>query len=219
MNLSEKQKNILRFVGIKIAGSIINVLLKTVRIRIINADVITKLEKQNKNYVVAFWHGSMLIGWYLQREKNFASLVSKSKDGEVLNTLLNKWKFNVVRGSSRDGGKAALETMLNLVKNNFGLAITPDGPTGPINKMKAGAVIIAQRSEAPLLLLGIGTREKWILKSWDKFEIPKPFSQVAAVYSDPIMIENNLSVEETNDRIAKYEELLNKLQKEALEKC
>jgi lysophospholipid acyltransferase (LPLAT)-like uncharacterized protein len=219
MNLSERQKNILRFIGIKIASSLINVLLKTVHIRIINADVINKLENMRKNYVVAFWHGSMLTGWYLQRKNNFASLVSKSKDGDILNSLLQKWQFKVVRGSSHDGGKGALEYMLQLVKEGSSLAITPDGPTGPIYKMKAGATIIAQRTEVPLLLVGIGIKSKWVLKSWDRFEIPKPFSKIVVVYSDPIFIEKNLSVEETNERILKYEKSLNNLQKEALSKC
>ena len=216
MNLSEKQKNILRFIGIRIASSLINVLLKTVRIRVINSDIITELEKQNKKFVVAFWHGSMLVGWYLHRSTGTAALVSKSKDGEILDSILQKWDFNVVRGSSRDGGKAALESMLQLVKDGFNIAITPDGPTGPIYKMKAGAVIVSQRTNVPLLLLGVGIRSKWILKSWDRFEIPKPFTRATAIYSEPFLIPNNLSVEETNEHIQKYEVMLNELQKEAL---
>jgi len=219
MKLNNYQKNILRFIGIRIASFLINVLLKTVRIRIDNSGVIKELDSQKKNYVVAFWHGSMLIGWFMQRNRNFASLVSKSKDGDVLTAILEKWKYHVVRGSSSKGGHEALDMMIHLTEENYHLAITPDGPTGPICKMKAGAVITARRSQIPLLLVGIGMKNKWVLKSWDKFEIPKPFSKAVAVYSEPIFIEAILSKEETSKTIEDCEIMLNKLQKEAFDRC
>jgi len=219
MKLKNYQKNILRFAGIRIASFLINVLLKTVRIRIENSDVIKKLDDEKKNYVVAFWHGSMIVGWYLHRNRNFASLVSRSKDGDVLTAILEKWKFHVVRGSSSKGGHEALDTMIYLTEENYHLAITPDGPTGPIYKMKPGAVITARRSQIPLLLIGIGMKNKWTLRSWDRFEIPKPFSKVAAVYSDPVFVEEILTKEETSKVIEDCENLLNELQKEANKKC
>lgn len=219
MKLKDYQKNILRFLGIRIASFLVNVLLKTVRIRIDNSDVVKILDQEKKNYVVAFWHGSMIVGWYMQRNRNFASLVSKSKDGDVLTAILEKWKFHVVRGSSSKGGHEALDMMIHLTEENYHLAITPDGPTGPIYKMKPGAVITARRSQIPLLLVGIGMKNKWNLKSWDRFEIPKPFSKVVAVYSNPILIEENLTKEETSKVIEDCENLLNNLQNEAFEKC
>lgn len=219
MKLSIYQKNILRFIGIRIASFFINVLLKTVRIRIDNSDVVKELDSQKKNYVLAFWHGSMLIGWFMQRNRNFASLVSKSKDGDVLTAILAKWKYHVVRGSSSKGGHDALDMMIHLTEENYHLAITPDGPTGPIFRMKAGAVITARRSQIPLLLVGIGIKNKWTLKSWDKFEIPKPFSKAVAVYSEPILIDTILSKEETNQKIEDCEIMLNELQKEAFDRC
>jgi lysophospholipid acyltransferase (LPLAT)-like uncharacterized protein len=134
----------------------------------------------------------------------------------VLTAILEKWNFHVVRGSSSKGGHEALDLMIHLTEENYHLAITPDGPTGPIFKMKPGAVITARRSQIPLLLVGIGMKSKWTLKSWDKFEIPKPFSAVTAIYSQPIMISAILTKEETSEVIDKCESELNNLQKEAL---
>jgi hypothetical protein len=219
MKLNDKQKNILRFIGVRIASSLINVLLKTVRIRIDNSDVVKNFDVQKKNYVTAFWHGSMLIGWYITRNKNFASLVSSSRDGDILTAILEKWKYYVVRGSSSKGGHEALDGMIQLAKENYSLAITPDGPTGPIHKMKAGAVITAKRSQIPLLLVGIGIKSKWVLKSWDRFEIPKPFTKAVAVFSEPIMIDASLSREKTAEVIEKCESMLNNLQKETTKRC
>ncbi|MCX7876612.1 MAG: lysophospholipid acyltransferase family protein [Melioribacteraceae bacterium] len=219
MKLNNTQKKLLRFIGIKISNFLIDVLLKTVRIEVHNFDVIKQLENKKNNYIVAFWHGSMLIGWYLQRNKKFAALVSKSKDGDVLTSILEKWNFHVVRGSSSNGGHEALDNMIHLIEENFHLAITPDGPTGPIMKFKAGAVITSYRTQVPLILLGIGMKNKWQLKSWDKFEIPKPFSKVVVIFSNPIIIGKTLSRDEINIKIKECENLLNELQNKALLKC
>jgi lysophospholipid acyltransferase (LPLAT)-like uncharacterized protein len=219
MKLSDSQRNVLRYIGIRFASGAIQLLIKSLRIKIINGDVVSKLACKRKNFITAFWHGSMMIGWYLQRNKNTAALVSQSKDGEVLARTLEKWNYRVVRGSSSIGGNEALSKMVELISNNFSLAITPDGPRGPIYKMKAGAVVSAKKTDTPLFLVGIGIKKKIILKSWDGFEIPKPFTKVVAVYSEPIYIKDSLSYEETNQKIIECEALLNKLQKEALQQC
>jgi len=219
MKLSEKQKKILRFLGTWLASFFINVLLNSVKIKIQNREPVEKLVSEKKNFVIAFWHGSMMLGWYLHRNMNCAALVSLSKDGDVLAHILSKWKFNVVRGSSHIGGKEALGLMTDLTQKKFSLTITPDGPTGPIHKMKAGAVITAKKSRIPLFLIGIGIRNKFILKSWDRFEIPKPFTKISAIYSDPIYIDEELNYDETSKLIEQYEVELNKLQKEAYKLC
>jgi lysophospholipid acyltransferase (LPLAT)-like uncharacterized protein len=184
-----------------------------------NGEAISNLVHEKKNFVVAFWHGSMMIGWFLHRNGNTAALVSQSKDGDVLTAILEKWNYKVVRGSSSTGGSDALAAMIFLMREDYSLAITPDGPRGPICKMKAGAVITAKKSNVPLFLVGIGIKNKIILKSWDRFEVPKPFSKVAAIYSDPIFIDDSLSYDETNHKILECEDLLNKLQKDALRSC
>jgi len=219
MKLSDFQRNVLRYIGIQFASAAIRVLIKTLRIKIINGETISKLVSEKKNFVSAFWHGSMMIGWYIHRNENAAALVSQSKDGEVLAKTLEKWNYKVVRGSSSIGGNGALSIMVDLIRNNYSLAITPDGPRGPIYKMKAGAVVSAKKTNVPLFLAGIGIKKKFVLKSWDHFEVPKPFSKVVVLYSDPVLIDDGSSYEETNQKIIECEALLNKLQKDALQLC
>ncbi|PKL84176.1 MAG: hypothetical protein CVV24_00995 [Ignavibacteriae bacterium HGW-Ignavibacteriae-3] len=219
MKLTEKQRNILRFIGIRFASFAIRLLIKTLRISVVNGENITQAAKDNNNFVCAFWHGSMMIGWYIHRQNNAAALVSMSRDGDVLAAILEKWKYNVLRGSSSTGGNDALTGMVLLLREGYTLAITPDGPRGPIYKMKAGAIISAKRSNVPLYLVGIGIKKKIKLKSWDHFEIPFPFSRVLVIYSDPILMDENLSYEETNQKIINCETLLNKLQKDAEKLC
>jgi lysophospholipid acyltransferase (LPLAT)-like uncharacterized protein len=81
--------------------------------------------------------------------------------------------------------------------------------------MKAGAIITAKRSKTPLILLGVGYNKKRVLKSWDKFEIPKLFSTANAVYSNPVYINSDLSFADTSEIINNCEQKLNEVQADA----
>jgi Uncharacterized protein conserved in bacteria len=215
MNFRKYKQDILRIIGLFVLSQAVDLLCKSLKVTFKNREVINNLENQNKNFVLAFWHGQMLLAWYLHRNKNFTALISKSQDGDLLEKILKHWKYNVIRGSSSNGGEVALGIMVDYARNNETVVITPDGPRGPINKMKAGAVITAKKSRTPLILFGIGYKKKRVLKSWDKFEIPKFFSEAKAVYSDPVYINSDLSFTETSELILNCEQKLNELQVEA----
>ncbi|HVO72600.1 MAG TPA: lysophospholipid acyltransferase family protein [Ignavibacteriaceae bacterium] len=215
MNRKKIKQDTLRFIGHFCLVWGLNVLCKTLKIVYSNRDVLDELKRQNKNYIVAFWHGTMLVPWYLHKNQNTVALISKSKDGDLLAKLLRKWNYTIVRGSSTEGGEVALGIMVDYAKNFKSIAVTPDGPKGPAHKLKAGAVVASKKSGVPLILLGIGIQKKKVLKSWDKFEIPMMFSCVHAVYSNPIFIEAGLSYEETSKMISHCELKLNELQDNA----
>jgi lysophospholipid acyltransferase (LPLAT)-like uncharacterized protein len=215
MNLRKLWQNSLRLIGHFVLVHLVNVLCKTLRVTEKNRNVINELEKANKNYVLAFWHGSMLLPWYIHRGKKMIALISKSKDGDLLARVLKNWKYGVIRGSSSTGGDVALGIMVDYGKNKHSITITPDGPRGPRHKLKAGAVIAAKKSDLPLILTGIGIQNKRSLDSWDMFSIPKFFTKVALIYSDPRYINKDLTYEETSKVIEDCEIKMNKLQEEA----
>jgi len=217
MKIKVIKQKVLQFLGNIFLHSLVNVLCKSVKIKMINSIEVENLLKLKQNFVLAFWHGTMLIPWYVHRNKNFSALVSLSKDGSILANTLNKWGYKVERGSSHKGGKEALNTLLENSKMNFSVAITPDGPTGPPRKLKAGAVITAQRSNIPLILCGVAYKKKYVFNSWDKFEVPKFFSKIVLNYSKPIYIDSNLNREDTSIIINECDVLLNQLQKDAQE--
>jgi lysophospholipid acyltransferase (LPLAT)-like uncharacterized protein len=215
MNFRKTRQDTLRAIGNFIIYRLTLILCKTLKIKIINEEVVNNFYNTNKNFVLAFWHGTMLAPWYVHRNKNFAAIVSKSKDGGLLERVLKPMNYTVVRGSSHTGGSVALGILVDYAKNEKSIAITPDGPKGPARKLKAGAVVTAKRSNIPLVLLGVGYKSKYELHSWDKFHIPKFFSKVNLIYSGPIYIENELSYDETSKVIEQCESKLNELQKEA----
>jgi len=215
MTLHEHKQNILRFAGNYLLYGSISLLCRTLNFNIKNYNQVSEFHKNKKNYVLAFWHGTMLAPWYMHRNKNFAALVSKSKDGSLLERVLKPWNYSVIRGSSHTGGSIALGILIDFAKNEKSIAITPDGPRGPAYKMKAGAVVTAKRAGIPLVLLGVAYSKKRELGSWDKFQIPKAFSKVNLIYSDPVYIDPDLSYEDTSGILEECECKLNMLQKEA----
>lgn len=135
-----------------------------------------------------FWHGGMLVPWWIHRDTRAAALVSASRDGDVLAAILDRWGIAVVRGSSSAGGSEAVLAMVKLVNDGFTMLITPDGPRGPADELKIGGLVVAQRTGAPVVLCAPRYHSAWRLKSWDRFQVPIPFSNVDLAWSAPQVI-------------------------------
>ncbi len=208
-------RNVLRFLGNRLLFHVVNLLCKTVKIKQNIPRPTRDLFKSGNKFVVAFWHGTMLIPWFLFRDSGMSAIISQSKDGELLARVLEKWKYKVERGSSSSGGKEVLETLIENASGDYSVAITPDGPRGPVHEMKPGAAIAAKKAGVPLILLGSAYEKYYQFKSWDKFRMPKFFTKAYVVASEPIFIPKELSYDETSVKIKECETELNVLQKKA----
>jgi hypothetical protein len=217
MSFRKKRQDLLRSLGQVFLPVIATTLCKSLRLKKVNDEQVNKLNELKQNYILAFWHGTMLLPWYLHGSTRFVALTSKSKDGNLLSKTLKHWNYKVVRGSSSSGGNVALGIMVDYAKNNYSIAITPDGPRGPAHKFKAGAVVAAKKSKIPLVLAGVGYEKKRVLKNWDQFEVPSYFSKSLIIYSNPINIPSVLNYNEVSEMINKCELQLNELQKQAEE--
>ncbi|MEI6638425.1 MAG: DUF374 domain-containing protein [Chlorobium sp.] len=129
----------------------------------------------------AFWHGKMITGWLLARtifpSKKITAVVSMSEDGRALADTLQQCGFSLIRGSSSKGGEEVKSAMKGVLQKSGIVVFTPDGPRGPINQFKYGALRLASTNHSALVFAEICYASKWILNSWDQFEIPKPFSK------------------------------------------
>jgi len=194
-------KEFIQQLGLIILPPLLDLLTKTLKIEIENAKSL-----QSGNYVLMFWHGKMLAGWWLGRNKNFYAVVSQSKDGEILSRLLKRWNFKLIRGSSSKDSKEVMREMVEVLQNGYPLAIIPDGPRGPREEMKIGGLIAAVRAQKPIVLCGIVYEKKKIFNSWDMFELPKFFSKVKIRLSEPKLFPTGLTKEE-------YEKIRKELEK------
>ena len=147
--------------------------------------------------IAAFWHRHIFaVIAYLSgftRERYIAALVSGSSDGKLLQSVLKVFHFNIVEGSSGEGGFLSL---LYLERNLLGdeiLLITPDGPKGPPDVLKPGVLYLARVSGKKISAVHVRYEKTWALKSWDGAIIPKPFSKCEIVFSEPMMLNRDAS--------------------------
>lgn len=133
--------------------------------------------------IFCFWHRCTLpCGWYF-RKFRCSILISQSFDGELIARTLGLLGYNSVRGSSSRGGFAGLLSLRDVLASGQPVVFTADGPRGPIYQTKIGPVKLAQMTGARIGSFYLLPERAWVLKSWDRFMIPKPFSRVAVSWA------------------------------------
>ncbi len=142
--------------------------------------------------IFPFWHRCVLPATFLFRDRNLAVMTSRSADGEYIARVIQKFGFLAIRGSSSRGGSQALLEMRTLIQNNGTAVFTIDGPRGPRYVAKRGPVLLASMTGAPIIPFYVAVEKAWVLNSWDRFVIPKPFSRIHTHFSDMIRVPENL---------------------------
>ena len=167
---------------------VLRLLARTWRLHVINAESHERL-RGSQPVIFTFWHGKMLPLLWRHRERDTAILISEHGDGEIIARIAHSLGYRSVRGSSSRGGERALLGTVRELEEGRDVAFTPDGPRGPLESFAPGALIVAQRSGAPLVLISVDAARAWRLKSWDRFLIPKPFARVRIAYEDPLYVD------------------------------
>lgn len=127
--------------------------------------------------IFPFWHRCVLPSTWIFRKRNLAVLTSRSLDGEYIARVIRRFGFIPVRGSSSRGGQRGLLEMHDLILNRQGVAFTIDGPRGPRYVAKKGPVLLARMTGTPITPFYIALNNAWVLNTWDRLMIPKPFSR------------------------------------------
>lgn len=162
--------------------------------------------------VYALWHRQEVLMIWLHRNRGLCGLVSQSKDGEYMARILLGMGFNVIRGSSSSGGSQALRALTKAAREGYSIAVTPDGPKGPIFKVHPGVIFIAQKAGVPIIPAACALSNKKVLRSWDKYQFPLPFGRIEAVYGEPLRVGEN---DDIAAKALELEDRLNKLTEEA----
>ncbi len=133
-------------------------------------------------FIAATWHNRLLLWAYVIRrylsQYHGSALVSASRDGELIADLVQRFGFDVVRGSSSRKGASAIMQLADVLAAGGIVGIIPDGPRGPAYELALGIVFLAQKSAAPVLPMNMEFSSCWRLRSWDRFILPRPFSTV-----------------------------------------
>ena len=122
------------------------------------------------------------------RNDGIVVLTSKSFDGEYIARFLTKFGFGTVRGSSSRGGVRGMVEMIRLIRAGLPMAFTVDGPRGPRYEVKSGPVVLAKKTGNPVVPFVIECERAWRVKSWDRLQIPKPFSRARVFHTEPVHV-------------------------------
>ena len=145
--------------------------------------------------IFAFWHNRQGFLLYPYRtHKKMCVLVSLSKDGEYIARALPKFNMVASRGSTTRGGASAYRGLIAKAKLGYSLALTPDGPRGPVYQASQGVLALARKTGFPIIPVGVYATSKFSVNSWDKFQVILPFGKCSIVLGKPLKVnrEDNL---------------------------
>ena len=151
----------------------------------------------HKGMIFCCWHNRLFLGPHiLPRSRVINALQSSHSDGMVTSTAFKFLGMNVILGSSKKGGMQAFRKMVKCIQLGESIAITPDGPKGPKEKVKDGIIKLAQITNSPIIPLVWSTNKFKIINSWDNFIIPIPFSKGVYSFGKPIYVKKRINVNE-----------------------
>ena len=166
---------------------VVRALCSTWTWKLSGAEHVDAIAQAGHHPILALWHGRILAATPYFQRRGIVAMASENFDGEWIAQLLGKFGYAAARGSTSRGGAMALRQLVTQVKDH-GVAFTLDGPRGPAEVAQPGAVWLAKATGNPLLPFHSEAASSWTLKSWDRTQIPKPFTTVAMAIGKPIYV-------------------------------
>src|SRR5256884_9894681 len=168
---------------------LINLIGRTVRFEIEGWDNWEAASRDGKIPIYTFWHNRVFLATYFWRRRRIVVMTSRSFDGEYIARFIQRFGYGAARGSSTRGATGAVVEMVRLMRAGCPTAFTIDGPKGPRYEAKMGSVLLAKKTGFPILPFTITARRFWeAKKSWDRSQIPKPFTRACVVIASPIYV-------------------------------
>lgn len=163
---------------------------------------------RTQGVLFCFWHGDLLVPMYAYRGNGTVVLVSGHRDGQMLEKILTNLGFHTVSGSITRGGAMALRGLLSSARKGANLCVPPDGPKGPMQKVKKGVLYLASRSGLPVVPAAAAASSAWHARSWDRMQIPKPFARVVLYQGEPMHVPGDLEGPALDEWARKLEDAL-----------
>lgn len=205
-----KQRLVIRVAGF-FGYVLIRMLGATLRFQTTGWENFETIEKAGKLPIYSFWHDRIIAGTYFFRNRGIIVLSSSSFDSEYTARCIQRLGFGIIKGSSTRGGIQALVGMIRMMKQGFAMAFTIDGPKGPRYEAKAGPVVLAKKTGNPLTPFVIECEKFWTIKSWDRLQIPKPFTKANLIIGSPIYVDPTARDEELENKRLELQDSLNEL--------
>ena len=176
---------------IEVGFGIYRLWARTLRLEVDDPENVVDFVRE-RPVIFAIWHNRLLM---LPRvfdpcfpSRQSLGLISASRDGDLVATLIERSGYGTVRGSSSRKGVIALRQLVDSLAAGMNVLITPDGPRGPVYQTSPGVVFLAQKTGIPVVPIHLEYSSCWRLKSWDRFVVPHPFARLRARFGAPLQI-------------------------------
>ena len=143
------------------------------------------LEASGRPFIHAFFHGRILPATFYFRRRRIVVITSENFDGEWIARVITRFGYGTARGSTSRGGVRALVQLKRDMAAGRSTAFTVDGPRGPALKVQPGVAWLAKATGCPIVPFHIEAQSHWTARSWDRTQVPKPFSPVAVCIAPP----------------------------------
>jgi lysophospholipid acyltransferase (LPLAT)-like uncharacterized protein len=198
-----------------VAYPLIAALGHTLRWRVEGREHLDAVERSGRPPVMAFWHGRILPATWFFRRRGIVVITSENFDGEWIARIIERFGYGTARGSTTRGGRRALLQLRRDMAAGRPAGFTVDGPRGPARKAQAGAVWLAGATGNPLLPFHIEAARHWTARSWDRTQVPRPFTNVALAIGAPIQVPPDADEDTIERKRLELEETLYALEKRA----
>ncbi len=170
----------------RIVWALLSVVGRTWRFEVIAEPGVVPVREGKKAgpEIYCFWHQCVLPCAFYFRRSGAVILISHSFDGELITRTLRMFGFDAVRGSSSRGAREGLLGLAHVIESGRTAIFTADGPRGPIYRTKMGPVKLAQITGAPIGAFHLQPQRAWVLNSWDRFLIPRPFTRICVSWAN-----------------------------------
>jgi lysophospholipid acyltransferase (LPLAT)-like uncharacterized protein len=189
----------------------------TLRWRTEGLDYFDAVRRGGRQPIMAFWHGRILSAAYYFRGRGIVVMTSENFDGEWIAGIIERLGYGTARGSTSRGGRKALLQMTRGLEAGRPAGFTLDGPRGPARVAQPGAIWLAKATGHPVLPFHLEAARHWTLNSWDRTEIPKPFSTVAIAMGEPFTVAGDADEAGIESARRMLEERLAALERRAVE--
>jgi len=157
----------------------------TLRWRTEGLEQLDRIAAGGRQPIMAFWHGRILPAAYYFRRRGIVVITSENFDGEWIAGVIERFGYGTARGSTSRRGRRALRQLMRDMAAGRAAGFTVDGPRGPARVAQPGAVWLAKATGNPVLPFHLEANRHWMLKSWDRTQIPKPYATVAIAMGEP----------------------------------
>lgn len=206
-----RKKKIFSWLVVHVVQKILRVILITCKIKVSGNEIF--LQRKNHKTILMLWHNRLTIAPYIlnnfTKDIIFSAVVSNSRDGELLDAVVKSYKRGrTIRVPYQQRHKALHEVIKTLMNKEDVVIITPDGPRGPIYKVKPGIVFAARETKAAIIPLTWNSDQYWEMNTWDRLRIPKPFAKICVSFGSPIFVKES---EDFHEETRRLENVLHKL--------